>query len=687
MAQTAKVDADNPTGELTLDQMNNDAVKLQVEGLEGANLAYVSLEVELEALNPYIDKMDIACTLPSGETKLKQQYLADDFTIGINGKVDFAVPANVDTKNLKFDLEGLHHKKADETYVDWGKLGQNSRYHFVRSAYYDVIGENLQAHRDEAANYDYAKKILVDVAGTKAFRCNNSDKFKAGTQGNETFYYEEYRYSNAEYAAQGGSWSDITTTEDAYRDFYMMVCDETRYNIAPTTTPRHAYYAYYSTSMKLERENYEPVITYTRIYDNAMLADGFDSNFYAGVKVTLKDKLGNAIPEGTGYVYAKQVIDKMNETTTGKPKDLNHVLYVDLSKVKAVITSENDASIGKLADIKALVGKNALMYLPQGVTASLDNVATKSEAGDDFNAENDIVLTDKQPFFSLYDIRVNANNEVVYHRIITKANITAKWVSVVMPFTLALDPETGAYHQPADDGEFTFYSMNADNSFSSTGSRYTVNAHFSPCTGISETVANTPYLVNIENHAASSAGDDVMFTLRQSGATIVKTPSSLNGETAQGTVDGASMSLANRGTYSGVKIPKAEGVFYFNQDLFVSSLNLDDSYPDVYVLPFRTWYDRVGTANNTVRYLRVSTEPNTQPTNISLPAAEASDTGFKLSANAGVLTVKAMDDVFVSIRAISGATVGVAKLRAGDTRSFSLPTGIYVVNGTKVVVR
>ncbi len=686
VAREAKVDADNPTGELSLGQMNNDAIKLQIEGLEGDNLAYVSLEVELEALNPYIDKMDIACTLPSGETKLKQQYLADDFTIGFYGKVDFAVPANVDTKNLKFDLEGLHHKKADETYDDWGKLGQNSRYHFVRSAYYDLVGESLQSHRDDAADYDYAKKICVDVAGTKAFRCNNSDKFRIGASGNDKFYYEEYRYSNAEYASQGGSWTDITTTEDAYRDFYMMVCDETRYNIAPTTTPRHAYYAYYSTSMKLERENYEPVISYTRVYDNAMLAGGFDANFYAGVTVSLKDKSGKVMPEGTGYVYAKQVIDKMNEAANGKPVDLGHVLYVDLSKVKAVITSENDASFGKLADIKALVGNNAILYLPQGVTASLDNVASKSEAGDDFNAENDIVLIDKVPFFSLYDIRVNADNEVVYNRLVNKANNTTKWVSVIMPFTLALDAETGVYRQPADGGEFTFYTMNADNSFSSTGERYAVNAHFSPCAGVSETTANKPYLVNIERYVESSA-DDVMFTLRQSGATIVKTPSSLTGETAQGTVDGSVMSLVNRGTYSGEKIAKTDGVFYFNKDLFVSSLNLSEKYPDVYVLPFRTWYDRVGNANHAVRYIHVSTEPNTQPTNVSLTTADASGAGFDLSANGGVLTVKATSAVRVTVRAINGSTVGVATLKAGDIRSFSLPSGVYVVNGSKIVVR
>lgn len=686
VAHEATVNAGHPSGDLVLERINNDAIMLQVEGLEENNLAYVCLEVQLEALNPYIDKMDIVCTQGDGKKQIKNHYLADDFTIGTNGKVDFSVPTNFGTENLRFTFEGLHSKNADDTYP-WGTQGEYSRYHFVQSAYYNLIAENLQGHYADAANHPYDDKLVVSVAGDKAFTCNNSDNFKAGMLGDGTFVYEEYRYSNKKYEAQGGHWREITVNSGKDVDHYLIVCDETRYNIAPTTTPRHAYYAYYSTSMRLNREDYEPVITYNRLYNNAMLEGRFDNNFYAGVKVTLKDNRGNAMSEGTGYVYAKQVIDKMNESADGKPVDLSHVLYVDLSNVNTVIMSENDAAIGKLSDIKALVGKNALIYLPQGVTASLDNVATKSEAGDDFNAENDIVLTDKLPFYSPYDIRVNANNEVVYNRTMIKDNNTKKWVSVVMPFTLALDPENGTYSQPADGGEFTFYTMNANNSFSSTGERYEVNAHFSPYLGVSKTEANKPYLVNIDKYPDSATDDNVMFTLRQRGTTIVKTPSSLDGETAQGTVDGTAMQLVNRGTYSGEMIAKTKGVFYFNKDLFVSSLNLDDRYPYVYVLPFRTWYDCVGSPNRAVRCIRISTEPNTNTTNISQVAVDAVDAGFDCSANSGMLTVKATKDVRVSVRAINGKTLGVAMLRAGDSRTFSLPNGIYVVNGTKVMVR
>ena len=165
-------------------------------------------QVQLEALNPYIDKMDITCTQPSGEQALKNQYLADDFTIGTDGKVDFGVPSNFGTTGLRFAFDGLHSKSADETYPA-GQVGKYSRYHFVKSDYYNLIDENLQAHRSEAANDDYTKKVRVDVAGDKAFYCNNSDKFKAGTTGSGTFYYEEYRYTNAAYNTQGGQWKEM----------------------------------------------------------------------------------------------------------------------------------------------------------------------------------------------------------------------------------------------------------------------------------------------------------------------------------------------------------------------------------------------------------------------------------------------------------------------------------------------
>ena len=701
VAQEVAVNKDNPTGDIVLEELNNDAIKFQIEGLTGDQLAYVCLQVQLEALNPYIDKMDISCTQPSGEKKLKNQYLADDFTIGTNGKVDFAVPTNFGTNGLRFAFEGLHHKNADETYGDPTVVGKHSRYHFVKSEYYDLINENLQAHRSDAADYDYTKKIEVKVAGTKAFKCNNSDIFKAGTTGDGTYYYVENRYSNAAYNTQGGTWQEMLVNNgDDYVKRYLVVCDETRYNIAPTTTPRHAFYAYYSTDLKLTTVDYVPELTYTKVYKDAVVPNTYDANYYVGVKVSLKDTDNKPITAGQGYVYAKQIIDKIAKDITNKkenaPVDTKHILYFDASNINSLLFSDMDPTWGTLTDLKAKLGDNALLYMPEGVTANLKNVVTKSLSGDDFVSENDIELVDQQPFFAPYSIRLNAANEVVYKRKVTlNHNETKKWVSLMLPFTVAVDTETGSYVQTKDNCAFTFYTMNTDNTFSNaqeTGEYiYEADAHFSPFTGQFVTQPNKAYVVSIDQMEETNS-DKVLFVVRQSGSTIEATPATLTqpliqGETATGKIKGEATTLVNYGSYCGVKVPKTDGIFYFNKDKFISSLLLDERFQDVYVLPFRSYYACQNGANN-VRYLNISLEPNTETSWIDNATETATTSaGFMFSAETGKLTITATKDLRTNIRNINGQTIDTTSLKAGETRTVALPSGIYMVNGTKVVVR
>lgn len=700
VAQQAKVDANHVEGDLVLEKINNDAIKLQIEDLKDGEEAFVCFQVQLEALNPYIDKMDITCTQPSGGQALKNQYLADDFTIGTDGKVDFGVPSNFGTTGLKFAFDGLHSKSADETYLG-GQVGEYSRYHFVKSEYYNLIDENLQAHPSEAAAHDLAnKKIRVDVAGNKAFRCNNSDKFKAGTTGSETFYYEEYRYSNAEYNTQGGQWNKMVVNSGGdYVKRYIVVCDETRYNIAPTTTPRHAIYAYYSTDLKLTTVDYTPEITYTKVYDDAVIPTGPDKNYYVGATLTLKSQDdGTALPEGTGYAFTKQIIDQINADIaahkTNAPVDAKHILYFDASKVNSLLFSSNNAAWGKLEDLKLDLGKNALIFLPTGVTDNHDNVATKSLSGDDFIAENNIVLEDQWPFFSLYDIRINAANEVSYKRFVANNNDTKKWVSIVLPFTVAVNTE-GQYINEDDKCDFTFFKMNTTNAFSKPNQSgeliFTdIDAHFSPYTGVSTTQPNDAYIVRIDRAEMTEKDAKLMFILRQRGSTIVKTPVSrtIKGTASSGTINGQNMVLTPQATFSGAEVDKAKGIFYFNKDKFVSSLALDMSNT-VKVLPFRSYYDCTGmsTGKRNIRYINISLEPNNTTTDIQEVTSKATNAGFVFSSQAGQLTVKATKDLRVNVRNVGGQTIDVKALKAGESHSVKLPSGIYVVNGTKVMVR
>lgn len=697
IAHQAQVDANHVGGELLLTKINNDAIKLQIEGLEEGQEAFVCFQVQLEALNPYIDKMDITCTQPSGEQALKKQYLADDFTIGTEGKVEFGVPSNFGTTGLRFAFDGLHSKSADETYPA-GQVGKYSRYHFVKSDYYDLIGENLQGHRSDAANYDYTKKVRVDVAGDKAFYCNNSDKFMAGTTGSGTFYYEEYRYTNAAYDAQGGHWTEMVANNGAPSvKRYIVVCDETRYNIAPTTTPRHAIYAYYSTDLKLTTVDYTPEITYTKVYDDAVIPTGPDKNYYVGATLTLKSKDGTALPEGTGYAFTKQIIDQINADIaahkTNAPVDADHILYFDASKINSLLSSNTNAAWGTLEDLKRVLGMNALIFLPTGVTDNHDNVASKSLSGDDFVAENNIVLEDQWPFFSPYDIRINAANEVSYKRFVANNNDTKKWVSIVMPFTVAIDTETGQYTNADDECDFTFYQMNATNAFSKPNPSgeliFTdIDGHFSPYTGVETTQPNDAYIVRIDRAEMTEKEAKLMFILRQRGSTIVKTPvgRTIQGAASSGTVDGQNMDLIPQATFSGAEVDKTKPIFYFNKDKFVSSLALEVSNT-VKVLPFRSYYDCTGTVTRNIRVINISLEPNNDPTDIQEVTSNATNAGFVFSAQAGQLTVKATKDLRVNVRNVSGQTIDVKALKAGESHSVKLPSGIYVVNGTKVMVR
>ena len=697
VAATADISETHPSDTISAGGLNNDAVKFTVEGLADGQTAHICLEVQLEALNPYIDKMDVVCRQEDGSTSLSNQYLTDDFTIGNNGQIDFAVPTNLAADKMQFSFDQLHNKSADNTYGPLSADG-NARYHFVRSAYYDLIGEDLQAHRSEAADYDYTAKVSVALAGDKAFRCNNSDNYSTSASGSSTFVYEEYRYTNATYTSQGGAWSAVELASGESRDCYLVTSDETRYNIAPTTMPRHTYYAYYNTRITLKTENYQPELTYTSVYDNATLSSGTDNSKWVGVTVALRNTTtGELLSKGEGYAYARQIIDRMTadiaDGKTGAPADTRHILYLDASGINSVLYSTDDATLGKIEDIRDVLAANAMIYLPMGVSYKANNVASLSMAGDDYVAENDIVLTDQQPFFAPFDIRVNAANEVRYSRQITRNHTGAQWLSLALPFTVAVDAD-GQYVNEADQCAFTFYTMNGDNALDNmtmTDSYdYQVDGHFSPYTSATATEANRPYLVGIDREQPTEdSASKIVFTVRQKGSTIVRTDVTadsplLTGETASATVGGSKAVLTARGSFCGVTVPKTDGIFYFNKSLFASSLNLDDRYSDIYVMPFRGYYTVEGLTSS-VRFIAISLEPGSVPTAIDDATAPSAD--LTLTAGDGTLTLTAAHDLQATVRTLGGQTVVSIGMKTGESRTVSLPAGIYVAGHQKILVR
>lgn len=446
----------------------------------------------------------------------------------------------------------------------------------------------------------------------------------------------------------------------------------------------------------MSQKDYLPVLTYEKIYDNAMLADGLDEKPYYGVRTgTQSTETGDT--DVNGYLFASQIKEQIQADLAkdGCPADAKHILYIDASSLTSIPHDRQEGqAVVTIEDLCDMIGDNAIVYLPQGTTANIDNVATKSES-DDFMSNANIVLVDKKPFFSPYDIRVDAANYTEYTRGLTSDNGKVSHASIVVPFSVAIDNEGS--HTNRDGGHlhsFKFYNMQLEKALSNpkmyNNYNYEVTGHFVPVTGQTSTEPNKPYLVVI---SAETASPETVFMIQQYGANIYKTPapaegkSVIDGVPSTGTLtDIGIVTFTNHGTLNGVKLPKDDGYFYFSRDRFVSSLNLSSSREYVYVMPFRTYYDYTGNGQR-LRYMNISLDENTEATGIADITTGSTASGLAISAASGAITVTALRDITVDVQAVNGQKMAGCVMSEGDTRTFRLPAGIYIVNGKKVAIK
>ena len=104
-------------------------------------------------------------------------------------------------------------------------------------------------------------------------------------------------------------------------------------------------------------------------------------------------------------------------------------------------------------------GANCLVFVPQGAGATTNNVAEKI-GKETYRATYNVVLTDKQPFYTPYDIQVPSANTLTYQRLITKDDYgKVQNASLILPFAVALDG-SGKHTNP-DGTSFSLHTMQA----------------------------------------------------------------------------------------------------------------------------------------------------------------------------------------------------------------------------------
>ena len=733
--KTVQVNSAADVGQYELTGLNNDAVKFRISGLDSDKQALVNVTLKLEALNPYIDKMDVVChDAINSETnkptlELSQPFTASDFSVS-GGKFIFYVPSDYSDDLLTFTFSNLYSHYGDNTYYTGtpDQTNETARYSFVTSDYFfPVNGNGNGGLYDNAYNPDalYTTKVFTSTAGNIRFKFNNAEELSAsGGTGTRTLI--EYPFTVAEYlggyidpdgSGKTGQFISCRLRADAAAGtqntgiFYVFTADETRYNIAPTTALQHRSYAFYRMDIELRAKTFTPDFKWQRIYDATLYdkdgTDAEDSMWGLTLDTSDTETVDGKEVKMESYLTYQEILDAItadiNNTAKETASSMKQILYVDGTPLKAMLNSSQNSVVKKLEDLKAELPANSIVFLPKNTTSTLDNVAYMTTSGA-FRAGKDIILTDKQPFYSPYDIQVDAANRATYTRLLTQPDFgQAVNATVMLPFTLAL--EDGLHTN--DDGKCSFYvsSMETNAQMATVGSS-SVNygtAYFKPLT-TSVTVANKPYVIKVESIDESvSNGNKISFIATQKGSSIVKTPapvtepvfsgSFIKGETAKAKYNDDNIDFTNYASYSGGKFDRAvsENVFYFSKNKYV---DLHTLYPGTlqYLMsyPFRGVYT-------------YSTSAGAKLMNgffISYNLDEMEDAGFatrleQLGKNAdmmirsgkGFITITATADQMFTIRSLNGMTFKNVSVNGGTTTTVNLPAGIYLVNNTKITVK
>ena len=715
------------TQTVSIDGLNNDAVKI---GVIGTGL--VKGNVIMQALDPYIDRLDIVCQEEDGNGgKLTQQFNSTDFSVR-GGKFTFYVPEEF-VAPAKFTFENLYSQYGDNTYYNETSSTNHARYFFVGSTYGDT-NANVY-NRSESATYD--TKVACLQPGDKKFTFNNAAT-ATSTTGNE---YEEYPFSKALYASKvNGDFTDFTfsqaeMTNGTTKTAYLFTCDETRYNIAPTTATQHVYYAYYEMTIDMIKKNYRPIFAWNKIYDETFYSANNtdikrDSKW--GLKLTteeVKDDQGTH----SGYLTVSQILntiqnglpaDAQNAAVQGldpngvnAPKTMDQILYIDGSNLMSIVENETTTSgtttQHTVSEILTNLDKNALLYMPYGAKPNANNIAfnTKAQYGEtpSFRGAGDIVITDRYPFYAPFDIQVDGAKMAKYERTLTNQALYGdddQHLTIVLPFEINVDGEGIHTNNDSEGSAFMLSTMKSSNALSKNPDAQ-IDFYKDGADGYFEAIAeksepNKPYVVTMQGEGSESS-----FKVHVNGSLVKATPDKtgrLTGESASGTYKykendvekTANYSFKHEGTYTGIEIGEdgnggaAEAtttVFYFANNFFLDSKTLINE-KSLKMLPFRSYYDYTGSgAGAKMSRFRIVFGENPYANETTGINEVQRDADLAVIPGDGSITLMARAQKDVTIHAVSGITVDKCSLNAGETRTVAVPAGVYVINGVKMVVK
>ena len=678
-------------GTINIDNLNNDAFKFRIEGLSGDAKALIRFTLRLEALNPYINSMDIVChshieNMPT----ITQKFTANDFQMA-GDNIKFYVPTAFTGNNqqCRFSFENIYSKYGDNdgTYPESDAASHHARYFFVKSAYWNTVagdGKQYQAKGDEA----YSIKASTTWCGESPFNYSNIDTLTHEQQ-KDPSALKEYAFSEALYAQQGGTFiDDVEIGVGKNKDCYLFTGDETRHNLAPTTAMEHRTFAYYKMNIELLVKDYRAACQLKKVYTTTCFnGNGSldESAMYGATFKAYDTSSGEEIEPAKAYLTVDAMRTALADALREESVKGSQVLYLDFTKLYSV----HMPSAEVVKEIKAQLNPNCLFYFPVNSGWNTDNSAQLTQSGY-FRACGNIIITDKQPFYAPYKITVPQENYALYERKITvPMNGQVALATLMLPFTLST---TNGIHKNRDfNCTFSVNRMKPEDCLglteeeASTPGDHMKQAKFVPITE-AHTDPNVPYMVRVET---APEDKNISFVAQEIGADIMPTNMhtddyTFEGEKASGTIDNETYSFFNHASYAGRKLGREENVFYFAKNKFLNVHNLNDGLDYLYMNPFRGFYVyTTGSGAKGINSFSVGFSEG-ETTIIGGQEIKASLT---ITCGAGSLTLLSTKDCNVDITSVYGTSHRRLSLRAGEEQTVNVPAGIYVVNKKKVAVK
>jgi len=548
-----EVSESNSEGSITVDGFNNDALKFNISGSDDAR-AHLTFSPVIEPLNPYVDYTNVQ-GVTDKPGKYSVHLAATDFTFGMSTGVTFGIPQDDGSDECEFVFNELNSKYGDSSYP-YGYNG-DARYYYVESEYEQEY--ELNPYKDRAAAADDSKaseKTATVRAGRQGYKFNNAGDLDKSNTGSSSQYLEEYRFDKKDYESNYGGFGEVKLrvsgnggntrskfvlknddgTESESDSIFLFTADETKYNIAPTTSTPHV--------QVLEYNLYLSATTADGTIELEWVKPYADDQYLYQIPGTLsnsEEPFAGVAVYNSGSVTSAAVYDSIKASIArgdaNAPIDLAHVLFVDLSLTTNLVidvagdeeaTSEDQKSLQELRDS---ISPNALIFLPYPQVVYGNNFCYKGESND-MEAAGNIVLTDCLPFYTPYEVKVSAANYAEYRRNLSHRNGKVKRATLMLPFTMSLNDSA---QKVSLNGAGTTDTLCVVNIYelkenclsidaSKIGSSDNYGEHFDiefgPAAKTSDNLAypNYPYLVDVEKYPDTIK--DSSFLIREYAATI-----------------------------------------------------------------------------------------------------------------------------------------------------------------------